>query len=125
MPHQCIRCGTVYEDISVVLKGCSKCGSKFFYFFKEVPKKEEVKLSEKEAKELEKEIRQIVEMPEDKPVILDMETVKAIKPGKFEIDLINLFKGNPIVFKIEEGKYIIDIASTFQLIKKKENGGRD
>ena len=119
MPHQCVRCGTIYEEASIVFKGCSKCGSRFFYFFKEKPKEEQVKLSEKEVKEIEKQIKDIVEIPEDKPVILDMETIKAIKPGKFEIDLIKLFKGNPVVFKIEEGKYVIDIASTFQLMKEK------
>ncbi|MEM2478681.1 MAG: Zn-ribbon containing protein, partial [Candidatus Pacearchaeota archaeon] len=57
---------------------------------------------------------------EQKPVILDLETIRALKPGKFEIDLVKLFKGYPVIFKLEEGKYIIDLASTFQLIKRKQ-----
>ncbi|MBS3143917.1 hypothetical protein J4446_03535, partial [Candidatus Woesearchaeota archaeon] len=32
MPHQCVRCGNMYEDGSEeILKGCS-CGSRFFFF---------------------------------------------------------------------------------------------
>lgn len=117
MPYECVRCGKIYEESEVMLKGC-KCGSKFFYFFKEKPKEIINNLTQEEIKEIEKQIEEIVEIPKDKPVILDIESIRAIKPGKFEIDLVKLFKKHPIIFKIEEGKYIIDIASTFQLKKK-------
>lgn len=117
MPYECVRCGRIYEESSVMIKGC-KCGSRFFYFFKEKPKEEVITLSKEEIKEIEKQIEDIIEIPKDKPVILDIESIKAIKPGKFEIDLVKLFKKHPIIFKIEDGKYIIDIASTFQLMKK-------
>jgi predicted nucleic acid-binding Zn-ribbon protein len=43
-----------------------------------------------------------------------------LKPGKFEIDLVDLFRGKPLVFKLEEGKYIIDIASTFDSTLKEK-----
>jgi len=47
--------------------------------------------------------------------VLDIESVRVLKPGKFEIDLVHLFnKKNPLVYKLEEGKYIIDIAETFK-----------
>lgn len=121
MPHQCIRCGTVYEDAEVVLKGCPKCKSRFFYFFKEKPVEKPTILSESEIKEIEKDLADIWEESKDKPVILDMEAIKIPKPGKWEIDLVKLFKGGPVVFKIEDGKYVIDVASTFQLMKKEEN----
>jgi len=117
MPHQCVRCGTIYEDASVILKGC-KCGCNLFYFFKEKESIEE-KLDDKEIKEIEKQIKDLAGIEEDKPVILDMESIRVIKPGKFRIDLVKLFKGGPIIFRIEEGKYIIDLSSTFQLMKKK------
>lgn len=49
------------------------------------------------------------------PVILDIESVRAIGSGKFEIDLVNLFrKDRPLIYKLEEGKYIIDLASTLK-----------
>ncbi|MEM1577579.1 MAG: Zn-ribbon containing protein [Candidatus Pacearchaeota archaeon] len=117
MPYECVRCGRIYEESNVILKGC-KCGSKFFYFFKEKPKEEIINLTQEEVKEIEKEIKEIIKIPEETPVILDLESIRAIKPGKFEIDLVKLFKKNPIIFKIEEGKYIIDLASTFELMRK-------
>ena len=47
------------------------------------------------------------------PVILDFESVRVIGSGKFEIDVVNLFrKDRPLIYKLEEGKYIIDLAST-------------
>ena len=36
------------------------------------------------------------------------------EPGKYELDLVDIFKGKPLVYKLDEGKYIIDVASTFQ-----------
>ena len=30
------------------------------------------------------------------------------------MDLIDLFKGKPLVYRLEEGKYVIDLASTFK-----------
>ena len=123
MPHQCVRCGAVYPDGSdVLLKGCPVCGSRFFFYFKKesLPKVQEMKLTNDERKQIESDIKEIVGPEEERPVILDLESVNAQKPGKFEIDLISLFKGKPLVYKIEEGKYIIDVASSFQLLKDKE-----
>ena len=46
---------------------------------------------------------------ETKPVILDLESVRVLKPGQFEIDIVSLMNRKPIVFKVQEGKYLIDI----------------
>jgi len=131
-PHQCVRCGEKYNDTSdVILKGC-KCGSRFFFFYKqERVDKDESRilqeldsLSNKERQNIEKEIeidlKDILESesPEDKPIVLDIESVRVVKPGKFEIDLVNLFKRKPLIYKLSEGKYIIDLVSTFQLLEK-------
>ncbi len=52
---------------------------------------------------------------EDMPVILDIESVRAVGAGKYEIDIVNLFnKKRPLIYKLEEGKYIIDLASTLK-----------
>jgi len=53
------------------------------------------------------------------PVILDFESIRVTAPGKYELDLVDLFKGNPLVFRLEEGKYVIDIPSTFSQKKSK------
>ncbi|MBS3167354.1 hypothetical protein J4403_04065 [Candidatus Woesearchaeota archaeon] len=131
MPHRCVKCGSYYEDGSAeLLTGC-KCGGKFFYFIRQEQfdnlKKEEdkiVNLSKDQKKQIEVDIREIIgDQDEDKPVILDFESIRVLEPGKFEIDLLHLFDGNPLIYKMDEGKYIIDIASSFQLMhnKKKAN----
>lgn len=78
-----------------------------------------INFSENEKKTIEKDVREIMGIKEEEtPVVLDLESVRVLGPGKFEIDLVNLFKKDrPIIYKLEEGKYIIDLASTFKLIK--------
>ena len=60
-----------------------------------------------------------IQEPEEKeeiPVILDLESVRVLRPGKYEIDVVNLFsKKRPLIYKLEEGKYIIDLASTIKI----------
>jgi predicted nucleic acid-binding Zn-ribbon protein len=46
---------------------------------------------------------------EARPVILDLESVRVLGNGKFEIDIVSLMNRRPIVFKLSEGKYLIDI----------------
>lgn len=127
MSHQCVKCGKIFEDgSSELLKGCVSCGGKFFFYIKkeklEEAKEEFEKLTFKEKEKIQRDVFDIVgsKLEEDLPVVLDLESIKVLKPGKFEVDIINLFRGKPVVFKIEQGKYIIDIASTFQQIKKNE-----
>jgi predicted nucleic acid-binding Zn-ribbon protein len=47
-----------------------------------------------------------------------LESVKVVKPGKYEIDLVQLFKGEPVIYRLEEGKYIIDLIKSFAAAKK-------
>tara|TARA_Y100000310_G_C20647610_1_gene797525 strand:+ start:1144 stop:1578 length:435 start_codon:yes stop_codon:yes gene_type:complete len=128
MPHQCTKCGKVYPDASEeILTGC-ECGARFFYYIRqekmnklEENKSDEIHTTIKELDkadkvQIEKDIREITGIEEeDKPVILDLESVKVINPGKFEIDIVNLFnKKRPLIYKLEEGKYIIDLAATLK-----------
>lgn len=122
MPHQCVRCSRMIPQGSKeILEGCKECGGKFFFYIREDQlekvKKEIIEIPVEEKTRIEKEIREIADIPEeDMPVILDVESIRVISEGKFELDLSKLFrKGLPIVYKIEEGKYIIDIASTLNL----------
>ena len=123
MPHQCVKCGKIYDSASTeLLSGCS-CGSHYFFFFRDediVMKQQTEQLTQEERKEIIKDINEVIGPEVEKPVILDLESIKVIKPGKFEIDLVSLFKRKPIIYKLEEGKYIIDIASTFQIMHEKE-----
>jgi uncharacterized protein len=129
MPHQCTKCGKIHPDADeAILTGCS-CGSRFFYYIRQEKadeiekgvhnevKEAIVELEKADKTQIEKDIREITGLEDkpDEPVILDLESVKVIKPGKFEIDVVNLFnKKRPLIYKLEEGKYIIDLSSTLK-----------
>ncbi len=125
MPHQCVRCGKIYGDgDKALLEGCSACNGRLFFYIKksnlEASKELTAKLSKKQKQEIEKDVLDLVgAKPEetDKPIILDFESIRILKPGKYEIDLIHLFKDEPLVYKLSEGKYIIDLPEIF---KKKQ-----
>ncbi|HRZ86062.1 MAG TPA: Zn-ribbon containing protein [Candidatus Paceibacterota bacterium] len=126
MPHQCVHCSKVYPNASKeLLEGCS-CGSHFFFFISEekmkiLSEKQGINIQnvlpidfpEEDKKEIEQEVREIMGIEdEEEPVILDLESIRVLGPGKFEIDIVNLFnKKRPVIYKLEEGKYIIDIVS--------------
>jgi predicted nucleic acid-binding Zn-ribbon protein len=136
MPHQCVHCGKIYEIVSrEVIEGCS-CGSHFFFFIKpeQYEKIKEGKISvelkefEKvDKKKIEKDVREIVGAEEeDVPVVLDLESVRISGPGKFEIDVVSLFnKKKPLIYKLEEGKYIIDLASCLKSSIKDKRKARE
>jgi predicted nucleic acid-binding Zn-ribbon protein len=119
MPHQCVRCSKLHDDgAKEILQGCS-CGARLFFYVRkeQLEKAKEIaeNLTKVEKKQIEKDVLDIVGVEEEKPVILDLESIKILKPGKFEIDLVQLFnRQNPLIYKLEEGKYVIDIAETFR-----------
>jgi len=122
MPNQCVHCGKIYPDAAPeLLRGCS-CGSRFFFFVRKEQldelKNKKVELEGLDKKKVEEDIREMIGLEEEReiPVILDLESVRTLGPGKFEIDLVNLFtKKRPLIYKLEEGKYIIDLASTLRV----------
>jgi len=128
MPHQCVVCNTLYDDgAQEILKGCP-CGGKFFFYIKksllEQAKKvsEDVKLTEIDKKQIEQDVRELVGIEDtETPVVLDLEAVRVIGPGKYELDLLHLFKNEPLIFKLDEGKYMVDLVQSFKKFKKKED----
>ncbi len=128
MPHQCVRCNTMYDDgASEILKGCN-CGGRLFFFIRKEKLKEakkvaeSVKLTEEDKKQMEKDVFELVgqDTESDQPVLLDLEAIRISQPGKYELDLVHLFKGEPLIFKLEDGKYMIDIVQSFKQVKKKD-----
>jgi predicted nucleic acid-binding Zn-ribbon protein len=119
MPHQCVHCSKIIDAGSrEILEGCSGCSGKFFFYIRDeqaekLREQKEIPIPEfnnTDKAEVEKEVRSILKIEdEDKPVILDLESVRTLGPGKFELDIASLMNRKPIVFKIQEGKYIIDI----------------
>ena len=126
MPHQCVRCNTFYDDgAQEIIKGC-KCGGKLFFYIKkerlEEAKKisEVVNLSKKDKEQIEQDVFDLVgaDIDREQPVVLDLEAIRVLTPGKYELDLVHLFKGEPLIFKLEEGKYMIDLVQSFKRFKK-------
>jgi len=126
MPHQCVRCNTMYQDgAQEILKGCD-CGARLFFYIKkkhiEEGKELISNLSVEEKKHIEDDVSEILHIKqeeEDRPVILDIEAIRVLQPGKYELDLVHLFKKDPLIIKLEEGKYIIDLGQAFKEGKEK------
>lgn len=127
MPHQCVKCGIFYSDgAAEILKGCT-CGSKHFFFVKKSKMKKAKKVQEELTEEQKKEMMEQIEEISgihNEPIVLDFEAISVVEPGKFEIDIVNLMnKEKPLVYKLDEGKYFIDVAESFKRTKEsKENG---
>ena len=107
-----------------ILKGCTKCGAKLFFYVKEgaveKAQKRAFNLSSREKEQIEKDVYDIIgsDIDEDVPVVLDLESINILKPGKYELDLVNLFKKkHPLIYKLEDGKYVIDVIESFNKFK--------
>ena len=119
MPHQCVHCSKIIEVGSKeILEGCNSCGGKFFFYIRDeqaekIKEAREIPIPEFntiDKKQVEEDVRSILNIEdESKPVILDLESIRVLQPGKFEIDIVSLMNRKPVVFKLSEGKYVIDI----------------
>lgn len=127
IPHQCVKCGALYSDASeAILKGCSDCESKLFFYVKkddlERVRNRTSNLTSTEKKQIEKDVYDIIgdDIDRELPVVLDIESINILKPGKYELDLVNLFKKKqPLIYKLEEGKYVVDINQSFDSLREK------
>ena len=128
MPNRCVHCSKIYDDTAPeILNGCSNCGSRFFFYLSE-EKLEKLKeneesepyLTKSEKNQIEEDVREIARIEDDEaPILLDFESVKIIKPGKYLLDIANLFsRERPLIYKLEDGKYIIDLTSQIKTLKK-------
>jgi len=125
MPHQCVKCSRLIPPGSrELLEGCSECKGKFFFYIRddqiEKMKEKMIEIPAEEKKKIEKDIRDMAGIPnEESPVILDIESVRISGEGKFELDIVKLFRRNlPLIYKLEEGKYIIDLTPTIKQSRK-------
>jgi len=119
IPHQCVHCSKIIVVGSrEILEGCGSCGGRFFFYIRDeqVPVIEAARavpipeFDTVDKKKVEEDVRSILKIEDDtKPVILDLESIRVLNPGKFEIDIVSLMNRRPIVFKLSEGKYIIDL----------------
>lgn len=114
-----------------LLEGCGECGGRFFFYVKEEHlakiRETPIEIPSDQKERIEKDVREMAGIVDEEiPVILDLESIRITGEGKFEIDLVNLFrKDRPLIYKLEEGKYIIDLASTLRQSAKDVPGIRD
>lgn len=128
MPHQCVSCGSFYEDGSnQILTGCSHCDGKLFFYVKK-ERLQEIReerpamfdLSAEDKKQIEEDVYDILgeDIDKTKTIVLDIESIKILKPGQYELDLVNLFKKKePLIYKLEDGKYVIDLIESFKKMR--------
>ena len=95
MPHQCVRCNTLYADgAKEILKGC-QCGARLFFYIKkqaiEQGKELISNLTTEDKQHIETDVKEILYIKEEPemPVILDVESIRILKPGKYELDLVH------------------------------------
>lgn len=81
MPHQCLKCGKIFEEGSPqLLKGCSKCGgNRFFYTKKPLDDKERNTKIKEVKKDLNTAITELMETP-DKELMNNTDDWVHIKP---------------------------------------------
>ena len=81
MPHQCLKCGLVFEEgSSQLLKGCPDCGgNRFFYTKKPLSEKERNDITEKVGKDINSAIMELMGSQEDEVIDKSGNWVK-IKP---------------------------------------------
>ncbi len=102
MPHKCVRCNKIYDDQDVqsLSSGCG-CGAKVFIFTNGTTDLESIN----DVRWIEEELAGIVRKSPG-PVTLEVENVRVLQNGIFEIDIDSLLK-NPVVVKDSEGIYYL------------------
>ena len=132
MPHQCIRCSRIIPAGSKeILEGCKECKGRFFFYVRDEQLKEikerVIEIPEEQRETIEEDVREMAGITDEQaPVILDIESIRITGEGKFELDIAKLFKRDrPLIYKLEEGKYIIDLASTLRASMKELKEIRD
>jgi len=127
MPHKCARCGSIYDDNSPeLMDGCS-CGARVFLYLRETPgRSEEEAVQELKTKEIKDEDlkrldREFGRELEDsgRTMHLDLENLHEIEKGRYQIDISSLMRGDPLIMKVGEGVYYIDVIDAMSRGRKR------
>ncbi len=108
--HRCTRCGKNFEklDDDVLLSGCPECGNRLFFYIRS---------------ELDEELLKRIKIDEGEfpyRTPPDIESIRILSPGVYELNLEALFARDEIIMSIkEEGSYVIHLPSLFRKIKKR------
>lgn len=115
MPHICARCGKEYPAASdEVLKGCV-CGNTTFFYQRSGVSRECKK--EKPCNHTNPE-ENITDTSQERKDDVSLESVRIIRPGEYDINLIQMAKSPDRVIKIgTEGEYRLDL---YSMVRKKK-----
>ncbi len=118
MTHQCIRCGSTYENNdSSILKGCN-CGSVFFAYIKSQKDAEKLKKIEQELEEHQTSLESEIEKQVKKDDLqFGIETIKIPQEGVYEINIDALMKNQPIIVLKRDETYLIHLSSVFEKVR--------
>lgn len=110
MPHKCARCDKVYANTATeLIKGCG-CGSRVFLFMKGADEEfNDQRLVAEDLDWIEKRLGAGATRGKDKTLHLDVENLLRIEKGKYRLNIASLMKGDPLVVKVRDGVYYIDI----------------
>jgi predicted nucleic acid-binding Zn-ribbon protein len=111
-----------------MVSGCDVCGCKFFLYLREDPGQETQEIEEliktftaRTMQEMERGVREVVPEPEkSETVILDIEAIRVLSPGKYMIDVQNLFTQRPVIIRTGPGKYRLDLSTLTASAKRHE-----
>ncbi|MDY6789575.1 MAG: Zn-ribbon containing protein [Candidatus Nanohaloarchaea archaeon] len=134
MPHRCMNCGREYsEDSDELIEGC-ECGSSLFLFQQEDEEAQDVEKLQEERDEVLDEIDQFLEqMDEDgeeahkntTKISFDLQSIRVIEEGVYEIDVKQLLKRVPLVVEIMDSGYYVHLPSVFKKGEDKNLSFRD
>ncbi|MFB6075854.1 MAG: Zn-ribbon domain-containing protein [Candidatus Aenigmatarchaeota archaeon] len=126
-----MKCGKIYgDDAEELLTGCSECGYKLFLYVDEEEKAEEKFEQEDEREEERKnilrgienfirDVKDDVDVKFNRKVEFDLESIRVMEDGVYEINLTKLLNEIPLIVEIKEGKYYVHLASIFTKGKEK------
>jgi predicted nucleic acid-binding Zn-ribbon protein len=101
-----VRCGKTYgADAIELIRGCS-CGARIFLFMK----REEDLKKLGGASWIERELKGIDERRAGKPISVEIENIRLLEKGVFELNLDSLIRNkDPIVVKDSYGVYYVKL----------------
>ncbi|MEA1894874.1 MAG: Zn-ribbon domain-containing protein [Euryarchaeota archaeon] len=121
MPHKCTNCEHIFEDGSVdILNGCPNCGwNKFLY----VPAKSVTETeteTETDAEDTDTPMQSDkVEKKEEAVPAMDVESIRILETGSYELNLESLLEREEIIMSMkEDGRYIVHLPSVFEKGRK-------
>lgn len=108
--HKCMKCGKIYgDDATNLLKGC-ECGSNLFVFERSTKEKKDIVI-----KEIDRFLNSLKRKSRIRTKVhFDLENIKIIKEGIYELNIRKFFEKTPIVVEIRDGSYHIHLPSAFE-----------